>query len=224
MGLTHNRKAGISVARLAALADNIFAVAMTLLVLDLRIPTRDLIHSSPELARALWALAPQFVTYLISFLTLGIFWVGQHAMLNVLHRGDRNLSWLSLAFLAAVSIVPFSTRILAEFFTYRAAIVLYWINILILGSVLYCTWRYSHRAGLLSPEHTDELRFPIERRIISAQIFYALGASLCLIDNRLSIAVIFLVQLSFVLGFRLPIKHKPRTRELPGTFPPKGPS
>ena len=78
--------------------------------------------------------------YVMSFLTLGIFWVGQQTELNHLQRSDRNLSWIHLAFLLAVTLTPFSTSLLAEFNIRRTALLIYWGNILTLGAVLYASW------------------------------------------------------------------------------------
>lgn len=77
MRLSYNDIAGKSVERLAALSDGIFALAMTLLVLDLRTPAANAIHSERDLWQALFAMGPQIVMYLMSFITLGIFWVCQ---------------------------------------------------------------------------------------------------------------------------------------------------
>ena len=131
----YNRIAGQNLERLAALSDGLFAVAMTLLVLDLRAPSAEAIHSEHDLlARIGSVLAPRLLTYLMSFLTLGIFWLGQQAQLDRLERSDRDLAWMHVAFLCVVSLVPFSTALLAEFITYRVALVVYWGNILLLGS------------------------------------------------------------------------------------------
>src|SRR5579862_7478172 len=141
MAATHyNQIAGRSVERLAALSDGIFAVAMTLLVLDLRVPAVDAIHSERDLWHALAAAAPQIVMYMMTFLTLGIFWIGQQTQLNHLSRSHRALTWLHIAFLFAVTLMPFSTRLLAEFAPYRAALVVYWANIAVLGATLYLSW------------------------------------------------------------------------------------
>jgi len=99
MGTAYDRIAGQSVERLAALSDGVFAVAMTLLVLDLRAPAREAIHSEHELWHALVALAPRLLIYMMSFLTLGIFWIGQQTQLNHLTRSHRSLSWIHIAFL-----------------------------------------------------------------------------------------------------------------------------
>jgi uncharacterized membrane protein len=102
----YNRIAGQNLERLAALSDGVFAVAMTLLVLDLRAPAAEAIHSEHDLLTALIALAPRLVTYLMSFLTLGIFWLGQQTQLDRLARSDRDLTWIHIAFLCAVTLVP----------------------------------------------------------------------------------------------------------------------
>jgi uncharacterized membrane protein len=141
----------------------------------------------------------------MSFLTLGIFWMGQQAQLNYVAEGDRNFTWLHLAFLLGVTLLPFSTRLLAEFITLRAALLCYWFNIFFLGLILYASWRYATSAGLISPEADQELRCAIERRILIAQILYALSVALCFFDNRISIALVLLLQLNFVIAPRIPL-------------------
>jgi uncharacterized membrane protein len=154
MPTSYNQITGQSLERLAALSDGIFAVAMTLLVLDLHVPASEVIHSQGELWHTLSGAAPQLISYIMSFLTLGIFWNGQQAQLNSFSRSDRHFSWIRIAFLFAVSIMPFSTRLLAEFITYRSVLIAYWANILLLGVVLFGSWRYARRAGLLREEIT----------------------------------------------------------------------
>ena len=202
MTLSYNRIAGQSAERLAALSDGIFAVAMTLMVLDLRLPAAAAIHGEHDLWRALWALLPRLLTYLMSFLTLGIFWVGQQTQLNHLARSDRHLSWIHLGFLFAVTISPFSTMLLAEFMAYRAALLVYWINILLLGAILYGSWGYALQAGLVKAELPAEVPAAICRRIVIAQALYAAGALLCVINTRWSIAFILLVQLNYAVAPR----------------------
>lgn len=88
MGTKYNLIAGQSIERLAALSDGLFAVAMTLLVLDLHAPAVEAVHSEHDLWRALVALAPRLLVWLMSFLTLGIFWVGQQTQLNYIGHAE----------------------------------------------------------------------------------------------------------------------------------------
>jgi uncharacterized membrane protein len=204
MRTSYNQITGQSLERLAALSDGIFAVAMTLLVLDLHVPASELIHSQGQLWDTLTEAVPQLISYILSFMTLGIFWNGQQAQLNSFSRSDRHLSWIHIAFLFAVSIMPFSTRLLAEFIAYRSVLIAYWGNIVLLGGLLFLSWRYAIKAGLLQEEITHQKQCAVERRIVVAQALYALGAALCFFNNYLSIAFIVLVQLNFALAPRLP--------------------
>ncbi len=211
MTTSYNQIAGQSVERLAALSDGIFAVAMTLLVLDLRAPAAAAIHSEHDLWRALVALSPRLIMYMMSFMTLGIFWVGQQTQLNHLARSDRGLSWIHLAFLFLVSITPFSTALLAEFITYRPALLVYWLNILLLGVTLYFSWICAMGASLVKSDLPPEIPVAIKRRIVIGQPFYAFGALLCIFLNTYwSIAFIVSVQLYYVLAPRLPGRSRSR--------------
>lgn len=203
----YNRIAGQNLARLAALSDGVFAVAMTLLVLDLRAPATEAIHSEHDLLAALAALAPRLVTYMMSFLTLGIFWLGQQTQLDRLARSDRDLAWLHLAFLFAVTLVPFSTALLAELMTYRTALLAYWVNILLLGVVLYLTWGHASRAKLIRDDTTSDVVAAICRRIVIAQSLYAFGAALCVFNTYLSIAFIAVIQINYALALPLALKR-----------------
>ncbi len=193
MGSAYNRIAGQSVERLAALSDGIFAVAMTLLVLDLRVPPRKAVRSGHELGQVLLGLAPQLVAYIMSFLTLGIFWIGQQTQLNHLARSDCSLSWIHITFLFAVSIMPFSTGLLSEFIAYRTALVAYWLNILLLGVTLYFSWICAERLSLVKGDLSPEVSAAIKRRILIGQSLYAVGAAFCVFSTYWSIAFIVLV-------------------------------
>jgi uncharacterized membrane protein len=198
----YNRIQGRSLERLAALSDGIFAVAMTLLVLDLHIPAAAQVHGERELLVALGALGPQWVAYGMSFLTLGIFWAGQQTQLNHLEEGTRDLTWIHLGFLFTITLLPLSTRLLAEFITYRGALLIYWLNILAPGLMLYWCWKYATRAGLIKNDTPYEVSASICRRITIAQSLYAAGAALCVINTWVSIAAIVLVQLNYVVAPR----------------------
>ena len=202
MATSYNRIAGQSVERLAALSDRVFAFAMTLLVLDLRVPAMEVVHSEQDLWRGLTALTPRLVMYLMSFLTLGIFWVGQQTQLNHLGSSNIRLSWIHIAFLFFVTITPFSTALLAEFTTYRIALIAYWLNIFFLGFALYISWGCATRSGLVKDDIPPEVPAAVCRRILIAQSLYAFGALLCIIGTHWSIAFIVIVQLYYALAPR----------------------
>jgi uncharacterized membrane protein len=200
---TYNQVAGRSLERLAALSDGLFAFAMTLLVLDLRVPELGAVHSERDLLQALLGLSPRLLTWLMSFMTLSIFWTGQQAQLAHFKESDRHLSWIQLAFLSLVSLLPFSTRLLTAFVDLRSALLIYWLNLLALGVVIYASWAYACRHGLLKPEATPAVQAAVVRRILGAQSLYAVGAALCVFGTYWSIGFIVLVQLNFAVAPRL---------------------
>jgi uncharacterized membrane protein len=210
--------AGHSIERLGALSDGIFAVAMTLLVLDVHVPAGEALHSLARV-QALWAagslvpdqalwsalggLAPNVLAYLLSFLTLGMFWVGHQTQLSHFKRSNRYLTWIHLAFLFGVSLMPFSTGLLAAFITFRVALVLYWLNLLFLGFTLIASWRYAERAGLVNEETTDDLRHALQRRIVIAQTLYAIAVAFCVLNTYVSITILVLLQLNSAIAPRI---------------------
>jgi uncharacterized membrane protein len=203
VAISYSEIAGRSLERLASLSDGVFAFAMTLLVLDLRAPAVEAVHSEAGLRVALAALAPNLLTYFLSFMTLGIFWVGQHTQLSKIKHSERSLTWIHLVFLLMVTMVPFSTKLLAAFITYRTALVIYWLNILGLGAGLYWSWSYVRKSNLIKEDAPAGIDVAVRGRIIIAQALYALGASLCLVNTYVSIAFIVLVQLNYVFAPRL---------------------
>jgi uncharacterized membrane protein len=206
MALSYNQATGgRRLERIAALSDGVFAIAMTLIVLEIHVPDPGPIHSEQDLWSAFLGLGPRLVTYLLSFLTLGIFWNGQQTQLNLFGTADRDLTWLQLAFLAAVALMPFSTSLLAEFITYRLALLAYWANIFLLGLLLYLNWIYATRKGLVTTEVTPAISAVVKRRIYVGQSLYAFGALLCIVNPLVSIVFIVLVQLNFAIAPKIPI-------------------
>ena len=203
MSTDYHAIAGQSLERLAALSDGVFAIAMTLLVLDLRVPMSTGIQFERDLWRALMPLAPHLVPYGLSFMTLGIFWIGQQTQLSSFAHSNRTLTWIHMSFLLAVSLLPFSTGLLAEFFTFRSAVVIYWLNLLLLGLMLWWSIRYAWRAGLMKDTATSEQRLAQERRILSYQVLYAVSVLLCVVNPALSIGGLILLQISSILSPRL---------------------
>ena len=128
--------------------------------------------------------------------------MGQQTQLNHLERSDRNLSWLHLAFLFAVTLMPVSTRFLTEFAAYRAALIAYWLNILLLGVILYLSWGCATQAKLIKDDMPAEVPAAICGRIVIGQSLYAFGALLCVFNTRWSIAFIVLVQLYYAVAPR----------------------
>ncbi len=205
----YNELAGTNLDRLAGISDGIFSVGMTLLVLGLALPSLSAHGTEGDLGQALLRLGPNILVYTLSFMTLGIFWVGQGTQLNLLARSNRNYSWLQLVFLFAVTLVPFSTQLLAHFPTYRVALVEYWLNIVLLGMTLLAGLQYGLRAHLFKEPEMPEVAPLMRGRIFIAQSLYAIATATCLVfPTWVSITLVFLVQLNYVVAPRIPILHR----------------
>jgi len=208
-GRRFNEFAGTNLDRLAGISDGIFAVGMTLLVLGLSVPTVNAGVTEGDLWQALLRLGPNVLVYALSFMTLGIFWVGQGTQLNLLARSDRNYTWLQLLFLLAVTLVPFSTALLARFPGFRLALVEYWLNIVFLGMTLLAGLQYGLRAGLFKQTDMGAVAPLMRGRILIAQSLYAIATATCIVfPTWVSIALIFLVQMNYVIAPRIPILHR----------------
>ena len=209
MSEPYNRFSGQSVERLTALTDGLFAVAMTLLVLDLRVPASQAgaTVSDGGLWAALSTLGPNFAAYLLSFTMLGTFWLAQHTLLTILGRSDRTLTWIHLGFLFVVTLLPFSAALLADFNGVRLAVGAYWLNILLLGLGLEWSSRYGRRAFLADGGAEGGAALArlttFRRRILLAQVLYALAALICLRSTVASIVALAVVQLYFIVSPRL---------------------
>src|SRR5207248_6572783 len=189
------------------------AIAMTLIVLEIHVPDPGPVRSDQDLLAAVATLSPRFVTYLLSFLTLGIIWSGQQTQLSYFARADRHVSWLHLALLASVALMPFSTSLLSEFISFRVALLLYWLNIVVFGVILYAAWSYALHAALLREDLPPGASHAIKRRIVVAQALYAFGALLCVVSTYASIAFIVAVQLNFAVAPRIPGLSRIRSEE-----------
>jgi uncharacterized membrane protein len=193
---------GLSLDRIKALSDGVFAIALTLLVLDISIPIRDHIIYERDLVNAFGRLTPKLLSYFLSFVTLGIFWTAHTSQFNYIEKSDRNFNWINLFFLLFVTIMPFTTAFLSEFIHFKFAVGLYWLNLFLIGLMLFWSLHYALQHHLFKNHLTkkSEVIKAMIRRGMVAQSLYAAGVMLCFISTYLSIATLISVQLLFVSG------------------------
>lgn len=198
---SYNQIAGQSTERIIGISDGIFAVALTLLVLEIRIPVMEEIKTEAELLKVFMSLSPKFLVYFLAFMTAGIFWMGHSAQYKVIEKSDRNLNWINLLFLLCVTMLPFSTAFLGDYIDFKLAIFVYWLNIFLMGLMLFINWNYVYKNEFVSEENRKLMNYGIRKRIIVAQSLYFLGLLLCFISSYLSIAFIIVVQLNYAFPF-----------------------
>ncbi len=177
--------------RIEALHDGVFAIVMTLLVLELKIPeAADFRHMHEELL----ALVPIIISYVVTFVNLGIYWVGQQIQFHFIERSDRPFAWIHILFLMLVSLLPFSSGLLGRYPNDQIASIVYGVNLIMIGFVSCASWWYAtqhHRLTL----HTIDDRFirRVQSRILVAPVAALFAILLSFISVTGSLCVYLLI-------------------------------
>src|SRR5215216_2503570 len=131
--------------RIIFFSDAVFAIVMTLLILDIQVPSIPADLVSTELPRQVLDLWPKFFSYVLSFLVIGTYWLAHHGTYRYIESYDRGLMWLNLLFLLTISFVPFPTALLGEYGEQQFAVVLYALSLAIPRLLLALIWWYAIR-------------------------------------------------------------------------------
>jgi uncharacterized membrane protein len=179
--------------RLEAFSDGVFAIAITLLVLDLVVP------SHPEavekgLAHALAQEWPAYFAYLVSFLVIGIIWVNHHTVFDKVRLVDRPVLFANLALLLVVSLIPFPTRLLADYLTAgsdsHVAAAVYSATMLAMGLAYGTLWLVLTRDAKLLHEGVDPRASRLAlRRFGVGNVFYLATIALSFVNATVTLAV-----------------------------------
>ena len=166
--------------RVEAFSDGVFAIAITLLVLEIAVP----VGQEHDLIGALVALWPAYLAYAISFLTIGWVWVGHTAIIAHVVGIDRILVRLNLALLMAVAFLPFPTKLMGEYLgksePERVAVIFYGLVLLVIELLLAWMWRYVLQAHeIRHPDVSDDELAGVQSRMLPgiALFVVALGVS-----------------------------------------------
>ena len=144
----------MSTERLETFADGVFAIAATLLILDVTADARN----GERLAHSLEHAWPQYAAYAISFLTIGIIWVNHHACFDQIGRADRRFLFINVVFLACVAFIPFPTHLVAEHLRdgdLRAAAIAYGVTLVATALGFAALWYYAALGRRLIREDAD---------------------------------------------------------------------
>lgn len=189
-------------ARLEAFSDGVIAVAITLLVIDLRVPEPD---ADVSLAHQLGEQWPNFAAYVVSFLTIGVIWVNHHATLRRLRAVDRSVLFLNLLLLMTIVVLPFTTALMARYLLqdsgHTLAAAIYGGSLLLMSSVFYTmNWHLlRHRTHLLNDDITPAQRRILLRRNLFGVAPYTLATLGALISPYLTLAIAAALAIYFVL-------------------------
>ncbi len=193
-------RAGLDASRVEALSDGIFAIVLTLLVFDLKVPRLGPTAGTPELLAGLWAILPQALSYLLSFFALGNFWIAHRGQYHYIRRTDRALLWINLLFFLFITAIPFATAFLAEYPGQQVPVIVYGVDLALAGLTLYGHWRYVTRnARLLDVPVPQTLVQQQGRRILVGPLIYLVGIACALVNAWISLVLYLLVPIYYVL-------------------------
>jgi uncharacterized membrane protein len=180
--------------RIEGLSDGIFAIVMTLLILEIHVPKLPPSAPNVEVAPALFALWPKFFSYLVTFVSLGVFWIGHHIMYHAIRRADRTLLWLNILFFMFVSQLPFSTSVLNAFPRAFVAPFLFGANLAVIGWLLFFQWLYAgSQPNMLAPFVSAEYSASVKFRMLAVPVITTLTAVICFWSVGISLAIYLLL-------------------------------
>ena len=190
--------AGFETTRIEALADGIFAVAMTLLVLDVKLPDSELYATNHDLIARILSLEHIYVIYFVSFIVLGMYWVAHHATFHYIRYVDHTLLWINLFFLFVITSVPFGTDMLGSHNALTFPYLYFGTKVLLLSSLLVSQIFYLRRhPELAQPSLTQA----VVRKIVRRSAIFALVPVLSMV------AVFYNMRLALYIYFLLPVVH-----------------
>lgn len=199
MAEQQNRPAQLRTTRMEAFSDGVFAVAITLLVLEIAVPA----GSEEDLLQAVLDQWPSYLAYVVSFATVGAIWLAHTAVTDYLHHADTVLMRLNLLLLMVVSFLPFPTKLLAESVEHedagKVAATFYGLTLLAATVVMAALWRYAVHEHLVRPDADDADVAVLSKKLTPGLAFYvaviAVGLFLpvAAVAGYLAIAVFYLI-------------------------------
>lgn len=188
--------------RLETFSDGVFAIAITLLVLEIRVPH---VEESESLLVALLGLWPSYVGYAVSFLQIGVIWANHHNRFRLLERSDHVLLFLNILFLMCVAFIPFPTALLAEYIQgsegeRQTAIAVYSGTLAVTGIFFTLLWLYAAKDyRLVNRDLDSRLLRAMTRRYLIGAALYIVAFAIAFVSALASLVLIVGLALLFVL-------------------------
>lgn len=182
--------------RLEAFSDGVFAIVITLLILEIKIPVVD----KARLNHSLIEIIPKILAFILSFIIIGMYWVAHHTMIQFLEKTDRTVLWLNLLILLTVAFIPFPTALLGEYPYERTPVILYGISLSCVNISLLLFWKFITWKNRFVKQNLPR---SLSRFVILIQltpvVFYLIAIALSYVNITLSYIIYFFVPLFFIL-------------------------
>ena len=200
------RPFSLRTARMEAFSDGIFAIASTLLVLDLSVPA-----TSSDVAQKLRQQRPMYLAYLVSFLSIGQAWLNHSVITEYLDRADPILLRLNLVLLFFVSLLPFPTHMLAEYLSAenaeRVAVTVYGLNLLAIGAFTSILWHYALAEGLVRQGERESDVRALTSKLDPSLASNAVAIGLGLWRPQVAVVLYLVTALVVIIPFRTVIRR-----------------
>jgi TMEM175 potassium channel family protein len=203
MATVSERDAAKETGRLETFADGVFAIAITLLVLEIRIP-----DVGEDLGKALPAQWPSFAAYVTSFLTIGVMWVSHHQMFTIIRRTTPTFLFLNVLFLLPVAFVPYPTALVAGHIQEpqgrTTAVLVYGAVSVVIAVMFNVLWAYAFRRGLVVPGTGADRARSVARGFIVGPLIYLGATLLAFVNPFISMAVFAGLAVYWMLPGKIP--------------------
>jgi len=214
------QRLSLRTSRLEAFSDGVFAIAATLLVLDLAIPS----VKEGDVGHQLYGQWPTYLAYLVSFLSIGQAWLNHSVITEYLDRADPILLRLNLMLLFFVSLLPFPTHMLAEYLSSqnaeRIAVTVYGLNLFLISAFTSLMWHYALAEHLVREGGTEEDRRALTAKLDPSLMSYAFAIGLGLWRPKAAVILYLVIALFVIIPFRAVIRGIRRRERRAGTAPP----
>lgn len=206
-----------SPARVEAFSDGVFAIIITLLVLDIRVPREATLHGEP-LVEALLRQWPVYVAYALSFLQVGVVWANHHTMFHHIRRSDHVLLVYNLLLLMCVALLPFTSALLAEYARgsdddLRLSALVYSAALGGAGFFFSAIWHHAQRAGLVDHRSNPHRLHALGWHWRFFPVFYGVAFAFAFVDPRFSVAMYMLLLIYYALPGPAVVRWMRRRRE-----------
>lgn len=189
----------MSLNRFEAFSDGVFAIAVTLLVIEIKAP--DLLHAtSSEAIAKLLQVFPHVLSYATSFIVIGVIWINHHALFHFVKRVDRAILVINLFLLMCVSFIPFPTALIGEYGTSLPVVIFYGLTLALTGFAYNALWFYVVRRYITTEKLIHQKS--VQKATIwtlSYPISYLVAAGLAFISINLSIVLYILIPSFYLL-------------------------
>lgn len=186
--------------RVETFSDGIFAIIITVLVLELKVPVIKDVTNRAELLNGLWLLMPKIISWIISFLTVSVMWVNHHRLFKMFKVFNNGLFWGNALLLLAVSFTPFPTAVLGDYHHNETAVLFYGFSMALCNGMFSAVQIYAFMHPVILDPDIDVPRF--KRKTIYSIAFgpllYIAGALLSFVDPVISFVTYFCIPIYFI--------------------------